>query len=100
MNFFRLRLVTVITESALESRLVKDIERLGAQGYTITPARGKGARGTRDASWDSSANIRIEIICDADVEQEIASYFKENYYDNYAMVLYMHDVDVLRSNKF
>jgi len=36
------KLVTIITESALEHSLVDDFERLGAHGYTITNARGKG----------------------------------------------------------
>ena len=36
------KLLTIVTEAALENILIKDIERLGAQGYTITDARGKG----------------------------------------------------------
>ncbi len=54
-------LLTIITESALEGRLTKEIERLGARGYTVTDARGKGHRGVRQASWEASSNIRIEI---------------------------------------
>jgi len=100
MNFYPLKLVTIVTEAALESSLVADIDRLGAHGYTITDARGKGGRGIRNASWSTSANIRVEIVCDGEVSKAIALHLKEHYYDNYAMVLYINDVDVLRPDKF
>lgn len=74
MNFYQLRLVTIVTEAALESSLIQDIEQLGAHGYTITDARGKGDRGLRNADWDTSANIRIEIVCNAQVSEAIAAH--------------------------
>ena len=58
------KLVTIVVEAALEQRLIKDLERLGANGYTITDARGKGSRGVRNAGWDRSGNIRVEVLCD------------------------------------
>lgn len=94
------KLLTIITESALEHSLEADLQRLGAQGYTITNARGRGAHGTRNAGWDQSGNIRIEVICDQQVAKTIATNLKERYYSNYAMIMFMHDVDVFRSTKF
>jgi nitrogen regulatory protein PII len=58
------QLVTIITEAVLESELTRQLEQLGARGYTITEARGKGSRGIRDAGWDEVRNIRIEVICE------------------------------------
>ncbi|MCH7697006.1 MAG: transcriptional regulator [Proteobacteria bacterium] len=100
MNFYQLRLVTIVTEAALESSLIQDIEQLGAHGYTITDARGKGDRGLRNAGGETSANIRIEIVCNAQVSEAIAAHLKQHYYHNYAMILYISDVDVLRPDKF
>jgi len=94
------KLVTIITESALEHSLVDDFERLGAHGYTITNARGKGHQGVRDAGWSTSSNIRVEVVCDATVAEAITGHFREHYYANYAMILFMCDVDVLRPEKF
>jgi len=94
------KLLTIITEAALENILIKDIERLGAQGYTITDARGKGGRGSRSAAWDANGNIRIEVVSDAAIASQIASHLKETYYDNYAMILFMSDVEVIRPQKF
>lgn len=100
MTISMLKLLTIVTEAALEHVLVKDFERLGAKGYTITDARGKGHRGTRDAAWSESSNIRVEIVCDATTALAIASYLQDHYYKNYGMILFMSDVEVLRSAKF
>lgn len=93
-------MLTIITESAIESVLAKEIENLGAHGYTVSDVRGKGSRGRRNSAWDASGNIRIEVLCDSAVADAIASYLKINYYDNYAMILFVTDVAVLRSEKF
>ena len=94
------RLLTIVTEAALEHELTREIERLGARGYTITDARGKGGRGIRDAEWGTSANVRIEVVCAAEVASAIATSLRQRYYDNYAMVLFIADVEVLRPEKF
>jgi nitrogen regulatory protein PII len=97
---FTRKLLTVFTEAALESQLLRDLERLGARGYTVTNARGKGRRGSRDAGWEVDSNIRVEVVCDEDTARRIASHLQDRYYDNYAMVLLLSDVEVLRPEKF
>ena len=94
------KLLTVIAESAIERDILADIERLGAHGYTVTPARGKGSRGVRDASWDEAGNIRVEVICDDATARAIALHLRTRYFDSYGMILFMSDVEVLRRAKF
>ena len=94
------KLLTIFTEASLESRLVNDIERLGGYGYTITNARGRGGQGSRQASWEANSNIRVEIICNTDFADEMGQYLQEEYYNNYAMVTFISDVQVLRPEKF
>lgn len=89
------KLVTIITESALEDMPVREIEVLGARGYTITDARGK-----RDATWAPHAKIGLEVLCDADTAHAICCALRERYYDNCPMVMYVGEVDVLRPKKF
>lgn len=94
------KLLTIISEAAIETALVRNIEQLGAHGYTVTDARGKGSRGARNASWETSSNIRIEVVCDIGTAEAIAAHMKAHYYDNYAMIMFMSDVEVLRPEKF
>lgn len=94
------KLLTVVCEAALESRLAEAVMRLGAHGYTVTEARGRGSRGVRNAAWDEAANIRLEVVCEEAVAQRIAEHLRQHYYANYAMILYCSDVEVLRPEKF
>jgi nitrogen regulatory protein PII len=94
------RLITIVTEAILEVELCEILEQLGATGYTVTNARGSGHRGIRSAGWSSSSNVRIEVVCNQDVAQRIATHLRENYYNDYAMIMFESDVRVLRPDKF
>jgi hypothetical protein len=94
------KLLTVITEASLERRLVEDLRALGARGWTLTDARGQGARGKRTSDWEHGGNIRLEVVCDAALAERLAAHLRERYYDHYAMILFMSDVEVLRPGKF
>lgn len=89
------KLLTIITETAIESSLIEDFDLLGVSGYTIVDARGKGSHGTRNAGWDTNSNIRIEILCEPELENKISEYLKEKYYENYAMVMYVSDSKIV-----
>jgi Pyruvate/2-oxoacid:ferredoxin oxidoreductase gamma subunit len=93
-------LLTVFTEATIEHVLIKDMDRLGIRGYTISDARGKGSRGVRDASWDESRNIRIEVICARPQAETLLAHLQARYYSNYAMVAAFSEVEVLRPGKF
>lgn len=96
----RRKLLTIVCESDLEKKLGDDVMAFGAHGYTVTEARGRGAGGERDAAWSPSGNIRMEVICEAAVAESIAAHLHKTYFEHYALVLYMSDVDVLRGEKF
>ncbi len=96
----RRKLLTVICETDIERKLSDDVMALGAHGYTVTEARGRGAHGERDAAWGPSGNIRMEVICEAAVADAISAHLRNTYFANYSMVLYMADVEVLRDAKF
>jgi nitrogen regulatory protein PII len=100
MELFPRRMVTIVTESALERELIAELEGLGVHGFTISDVRGKGSRGTRRGEWAPAGNIRIEVVCDQAAAERIAELVRDRYYDHYAMILYVQDVSVLRPEKF
>jgi hypothetical protein len=93
-------LLTVITESNLERDLVREIETLGVRGYTISDARGRGDKGLRASHWGHSSNIRVEIVCDTPLAELVLTKLREKYYEHYAIVMWVQDVEVLRPDKF
>ena len=100
MNSHARKLLTIVTEAAIEQLVLQDIERLGAHGYTVSDVRGKGRRGVRNSDWGTSTNVRIEVVCAQPTADTIAAHLKTHYYENYAMILFMSDVVVLRPEKF
>ncbi|HAX20592.1 MAG TPA: transcriptional regulator [Hydrogenophaga sp.] len=93
-------LLTVFSEASLEPLLIRDMDRMAIRGYTFSDARGKGSRGVRDASWDESRNIRLEVICARAQAEALLAQLQERFYANYAMVAYLSEVEVLRPEKF
>ncbi len=93
-------LLTIVTESVIENALLSDLDSLGAKGYTVTDARGRGQRGVRDANWDEAANIRVEVVCRRERAEALLAHLRDRYYANYAMVAWLHDVEVMRLEKF
>ena len=100
MSFHRRKLLTVVTESALERQLVHDVLEFGAHGYTISEARGGGAHGEMQGAFSLDSNIRMDVICDDTVAERLALHLRDHYYSNYAMVVFLSEVEVLRPEKF
>lgn len=94
------KLLTVVCEAALETTLLHDLESLGARGYTVIDVRGKGSRGQRDATWGPLANIRVEVLCNAQTAEVILNALRARYSEDYSMILFVADVEVLRPEKF
>ncbi len=100
MEFKKRRLVTVITESSIEGRVTADARRLGAKGFTCCEARGEGHRGVRGGDWEGSRNVRIEVVCGEAIAQALVRHLLDTYYSDYAMIVYLTDVEVIRPEKF
>lgn len=100
MQLTKRKLVTIIAESALEAAIIKDIKRLGAHGYTQIDSRGEGTRGVRKGDWDLDRNVLIQTICSEACAHSIMSFLFSQYCDDYAIIAYATDIEVLRHDKF
>jgi len=91
----RRRLVTIVTEAALEHRILSGIEALGVAGWTVTEARGRGSRGSRPGAWQPSANVRIEILCDEALALAVAALVRDQFSADFATLLFLSEVETL-----
>lgn len=94
------QLLVIIAEAAIEKRLVKDALRLGAHGYNVTDVRGGGASGTREGAWEADRTIRMEVVCETAVADQIAAHVLTTYATNFGVTMFFADVQVLRPQKF
>jgi nitrogen regulatory protein P-II 2 len=99
MNYTERKLLTVVSEAALESRLIKDVMEFGAKGYTVTSAHGTGPRNQRNGDLEGG-NIRLEVVAKEEVVLEIAKRIGEKYFPHYALSLWVSDVRVLRDERY
>lgn len=94
------KLLIIIAEAALERALVADVQRLGAQGYTVHDVRGSGRGGKRAGDWEADRSIEFKVIATAPVAEEIARHVVETYAPHYAVTLFIAEGSVLRPEKF
>lgn len=81
-------LLTIIGESILEEWIIDDVTRLGARGYTITDARGRGTHGTRRGNWRAGGNVRIDVIGPGDLCARITEHLAREYEKDYGLLMY------------
>lgn len=93
-----IRLVVIVAEPTLEDDLLDDLRALGVKGWTIDEVRGQGTRQSGINMLEG--NVRIETLVSAKRAQRILDHLAERYFDNFSLVAFAHDVDVVRTAKF
>lgn len=99
MRTVPLKLVTIVTERILEDRLLRALVDLGAKGYTLTQATGKGSRGVRASEWEGP-DTRIESLVSAEVADAIVEHVADKFFEHYAVIVYVQDAEVVRGEKY
>ena len=99
MTFSNRKLLTIVGEAALESRLVRDCMALGAKGHTITDAHGAGPRNQRNGDLEGG-NIKIDIVTDDQTIEKIVAKLETDYFPHYACSLWVSDVQILRQERY
>lgn len=99
MKTVPLCLVTVIAEAILKDRLIQLVRHEGAKGYTITPAEGEGSRQRRVGELLGD-NFRLETIVSTDVADRLLHALSTEYFERYAVIAYLSNVQVVRGEKY
>ncbi|HEY4311954.1 MAG TPA: hypothetical protein VGN12_21075 [Pirellulales bacterium] len=99
MQLTKLKLVTIIAEEILKDRLTKKVQELGATGASFHRTQGVGSRGARHNDMFGE-NVQMKVICSAEVAERILTYVAENYYEHYAIVAWLADVEVMRGDDY
>jgi hypothetical protein len=93
------KLLTVVAEASLESRLVSLVHQAGAKGHTVSPAHGEGPRGQRFGDM-SGGNIRLETVVSSPVADLIIENLERDYFPHYAVSCWLSDVEVIRDDRY
>jgi len=102
MGIYKAKLLVIVTETSILEKVTKVVTELGADGYTVQHASGKGKRGAR---WitplsEPGGNIRFEVLASEEVVKKIAEEMMEKFFKHYSGIAYIADsVDVYRVDK-
>ncbi|TVR45554.1 MAG: transcriptional regulator [Puniceicoccaceae bacterium] len=91
--------VTIIAEAVVAERIIEDLLRLGASGYTRTEAEGRGSRGVRASEWEGK-NQKIETVVRPAVAEAVFDHLVQDYFEHFAVIAYAHPVEVVRGEKY
>lgn len=99
MQLYPLKQVTVVVEEILKDQIQVEVLDLGATGYTTRDVVGHGSRNTRHSSVIES-NVQIDFIVPEDVAVKIMTHISRKYFENYACIAWVSNVDVVRGDRF
>ncbi len=99
MQMAKLKLLTIVAEEILKDRLIKKVQELGATGCSYHRTQGVGSRSTRHNDMFGE-NLQMKIVCSAEVAEKILKYIADNYFETYAIVAWLGDVEVMRGDDY
>ena len=101
MQLYPLKLVTVVGESVIMEDIAEEGMKLGATGYTMTEVNGHGSRSARNvASTTGARTTKVEFVVPADVAVSILTHVSHQYFDDYAVIAWLADVQVVRGQQY
>jgi nitrogen regulatory protein PII len=102
MQLYHKKKVEMVVDAACVPQLLAMCERVGAKGHTlISNVSGKGHRGARSEGdlFDVFRNVLIIIIASDHVAGKIVE-GSQKILENYAGIVYVSDVEVVRNDHF
>jgi nitrogen regulatory protein P-II 2 len=99
MHTTNLTLLTIVAEALIKDRLLAELEKARAKGYTLTECEGAGSRHRR-VSETMGANIKIETIVSSAVADRLLATLANDYFPKFAVIAYLSPVAVVRGEKY
>lgn len=99
MNTADRQLITIVAEAVVERRIIDDVKRCGAKGYSLSHVTGEGITGKHSIDLNGPS-IRLESVVTEEVAQRILEMLARDYFDRYAVVAWLTPARVARPERF
>lgn len=100
MKLYNVKLLTITCEILAQKNIIEILKKHDITGYTTFEVEGNGARGLRGQGLKNEKNVKIEVIMREDKLSDIVEEISRTMFANFALVLYVSDVSVVRTEKF
>jgi hypothetical protein len=99
MALIERQIVTIIAESLVEQKLIDDIKKVGAKGYSVGHVKGAGATGNQSLEL-TGQSVRLETVVTTSVAERIMEMLARDYFENFAVVAWVSPAQVMRPDHF
>ena len=100
MKFFNVKLLTITCEILAQKNIIDILHKHKVSGYTTYEVDGDGSKGLRGQGFQNEKNVKIEIILSEEKLQDIVEELTRTMFSDYAIIVYVSDVGVVRPEKF
>ena len=100
MKLYNVKLLTITCEILAQKNVIDILSKHQITSYTSYEVEGNGARGLRGQGLKNEKNVKVEVIMQEEKLQDVIEEIARTLFTNFAIVLYVSDVSVLRTEKF
>jgi nitrogen regulatory protein PII len=100
MKLYNVKLLTITCEILAQKNIIEILKKHDITGYTTYEVEGNGARGLRGQGLKNEKNVKVEVIMREDKLSDIVEEISRTMFANFAIVLYVSDIGVVRTEKF
>jgi nitrogen regulatory protein PII len=100
MKLYNVKLLTITCEILAQKNIIEILSKHDITGYTTYEVDGNGARGIRGQGLKIEKNVKVEVIMREEKLQDVVEEISRTLFANFAIVLYVSDVGVVRTEKF
>ena len=100
MKLYNVKLLTITCEILAQKNIIEILAKHDITGYTTYEVDGNGARGIRGQGLKIEKNVKVEVIMREEKLQDVVEEISRTLFANFAIVLYVSDVGVVRTEKF
>ena len=100
MKLYPVKLLTITCEILAQKNIIEILNKHEITAYTAYEVDGNGARGIRGQGLKHEKNVKVEIIMREEKLQYVVEEISRTLFANFAIVLYVSDIGVVRTEKF
>jgi len=100
MKLYNVKLLTITCEILAQKNILEILKNHKITGYTTYEVDGDGTRGLRGQGFKNDKNVKVEVIMHEEKLSDVVEEISRTLFANFAIVLYVGDIGVLRPEKF
>lgn len=100
MKLYNVKLLTITCEILAQKNILEILKNHKITGYTTYEVDGNGTRGLRGQGFKNEKNVKVEVIISEEKLSDVIEEISRMLFANFAIVLYVSDIGVLRPEKF